>query len=243
MGVKPYADARGASIVFLNNTIAEAKNKSLLISKSFPAHARKVLNNKLNIVCDCKLKTTLKYLMGISENNEYYDETRYHTVTETTYCQENKHIPLYKIIDKYYHDKCELPIPLPIIISASTVVVAVIIIIIVCVVCNRNVQKAKEEANYLGECCYSQSFSTLHSNPGPHSLHGSDNQCHSWDRSNNVQPWIMAVPEVKTYQETELHVLYEHTQPINANNRDSFPVEPRLDILRKTEGRSSCPFN
>lgn len=244
MGIKPFADARGANIVFLNNTIAEAENGSLLISKIYPAHERKVLGNKFNIVCDCNLKNTFKYLMGKSEDGDYYDEATYQAVIEKSECQKYKKIGgSYENINEYHSKSCNLPIPLPIIISASTVALAIIIIIIVCVVCNRHVQKAKEEVNYLGECYNSQSFSTLHSTHGPHSVQGYDHPCQSWDSGNNIQQWVVAVPEVRTYQETEVDVHYEHTEPMTASIRDSYPIEPRLDILRKSQARSSCPFN
>ncbi|KAG7174405.1 hypothetical protein Hamer_G003346 [Homarus americanus] len=240
MGIKPSGYARGANIVFLNNSIAKADNGSLATSRNYPAHERKVLDNKFGIVCDCNIKLNFRHLLGITTENDYYDQSTYQTVIEKSLCQRFAEVETYKYIESYYNEECT-PLPLPIIISASIVLALIIITIIVCVVCTQRAARAKEEANYLGECCYSHSFSTLHSNPGP-LVPLQNHQCQSWERGNNIQSWVMAVPEVKTYQETEVEMHYEHTEPMNVSLRGSYP-EPLIDFHRKTQVRASCPFN
>ncbi|XP_069950167.1 uncharacterized protein [Cherax quadricarinatus] len=240
--IKPYPNARGANIVFLNNTVEKAVNRSLVISRNYPSYERKILDNRFNILCECNIHDTFKQLLGISEKSDYNDQLTQQVVIEKSRCQRKSGLALYKNVRVYYSEECTST-SLPLIISATSVVVVIIIAIIVCIVCIRRAEKAKEEANYLGECCYSQSFSTLHSNAGPLSpLHG--HHCFSFENGNSLQPWVVAVPEVKTYQETEVDVHYEHTEPINVNIRGSYP-EPTspIDFQRRVHTRASCPFN
>lgn len=240
MGIRPSKKGRGANIVFLNNTVTKVENKSLAISKAYPIHERKVLDNRFNIVCDCKIHGTFKQLLGISGKSDYDDELTYQSVIEKSRCQRFAHLSLYKNVKDYYNENC-MSAPIAIIASATTVIIVIIITIIVCVVCTRRAEKAKEEANYLGECCFSHSFSTLHSNIAPLSP-GHSHQCQSFEYSNTLQPWIVAVPEVKTYQEAEVNVHYENTEPMNVSLRGSYP-EPQVELQRRVQVRASCPFN
>lgn len=239
LGIQPNVEAFSANIVFLNNTVEKAENRSLLISRKYPAHERKVLENKFDLICECDIELQFQGLLGITAKSDHYDNATYQAIVEDSLCKRYEDLLMYVNIEEYLQDNC-VPLPLPIIISVTVVIAAVIITIVVCVVCSRRAAKAKEEASYLGESCFSNSFSTLHSN---HQLQSPlSTECHSWERGNNLQPWVMAVPEVKTYQETEVHVLYEHTEPMNVSIRGSYP-DPRIDFLRQAQVRASCPFN
>ncbi|XP_037787017.1 uncharacterized protein LOC119582673 [Penaeus monodon] len=239
LAIQPNAAAVSANIVFLNNTVVKADNQSLLISNRYPVHERRVLENRFNFVCDCEIGLQFQGLMGITENSNHFENATYKAVLEESLCRKYEDLILYINIDKYLKDNC-FPVPLPIVISSTIVAVAVIVTIVVCIVCSKRAARAKEEA-YLGESCFSNSFSTLHSNHHPQATsYGSD--CHSWERCNNLQPWVMAVPEVKTYQETEVHVLYEHTEPMNVSIRGSCH-DPKVDLQRQVQVRASCPFN
>ncbi|KAK7074360.1 hypothetical protein SK128_003910 [Halocaridina rubra] len=210
MGIVPTE--RGANFVFLNNTVEDAANKSLVISKKYLLHERKVLNNKFNILCDCNFKENFQPLMGITAESNHYENQTYNAVLEDSFCKLLGSTSYTEIKD-YINDSCK-PLPLPIIISAVTVTVVVIITIIVCIVCSRQAAKAKEEANYLGECCYSHSFSTLNTEnrriPTP-----LGHTCVSADMTSNMHAWVVAVPEVKTYQETEDTMYVLNLNPVN----------------------------
>lgn len=239
LAIQPNAAAISANIVFLNNTVVKADNQSLLISNQYPVHERRVLENRFNFVCDCDIGFQFQGLMGITEKSNHFENATYTAVLEESMCKKYEDLILYININKYLKDNC-FPVPLPIVISSTIVAAAVIVTIVVCVVCSRRAARAREEA-YLGESCFSNSFSTLHSNHHPQAPpYGSD--CHSWERCNNLQPWVMAVPEVKTYQETEVHVLYEHTEPMNVSIRGSC-YDPKVDLQRQAQVRASCPFN
>ncbi|XP_063604991.1 uncharacterized protein LOC134780285 isoform X1 [Penaeus indicus] len=239
LAIQPNAAAVSANIIFLNNTVVKADNQSLLISNRYPVHERRVLGNRFNFVCDCEIGLQFHGLMGITENSSHFENATYKAVLEESQCRKYEDLILYDNINNYLKDNC-FPVPLPIVISSTIVAVAVIVTIVVCIVCSRRAARAKEEA-YLGESCFSNSFSTLHSNHHPQATsYGSD--CHSWERCNNLQPWVMAVPEVKTYQETEVHVLYEHTEPMNVSIRGSCH-DPKVDLQRQAQVRASCPFN
>ncbi|XP_071530065.1 uncharacterized protein [Panulirus ornatus] len=240
LGIRPYENALGANIVFLNNTVVEAEERSLVTNRRYLRHERQVLNNKLNIVCNCNIKHTFQHLLGISNKSDHHDQASYHAVTEKFWCQRFEDIAVYTNAENYHYENCT-PVPIPIIASATFVIIVIIITIIVGVVCTQRAKKAKEEANYLGECCYSHSFSTLHSNPGPLTSHV--HQCNSSESGSYVQPWVVAVPEVKTYQETEVDVHYEHTEPMKINFREKNFPEPRSDFQRIGKIRASYPFN
>nr|XP_053645287.1 uncharacterized protein LOC128697544 [Cherax quadricarinatus] len=72
--IKPYPNARGANIVFLNNTVEKAVNRSLVISRNYPSYERKILDNRFNILCECNIHDTFKQLLGISEKSDYNDQ-------------------------------------------------------------------------------------------------------------------------------------------------------------------------
>lgn len=187
--------------------------------------------------------TAFESLMGITSSSNYEDIKMFQAVTERSLCHGIGSVKSYIKVQAHMTHNCTLPIT---IIAAGTAVgVVILILVVVCVVCNYRVRKAQEEANYLGECCFSQSFSTLQSNPQPPlaSIPGLPSQ--PWDPVSSLQPWVVAVPEVKTYKETELNVSFEHTEPMNVSIRESFPLEPGqiLDLQHRTQMRSSCPFN
>lgn len=243
LGIRPERDAQAANIVFLNNTIIKADDHSLLTSMQYPMHERKIVNNKFNISCDCNVITTFKKLLGINSSSGHDSLEIFEAVIKKSLCQVSDSAGSYAKVYKYKAQNCTLPITM--IVAGTCVGVAVLLLVIVSVVCSRRVQKAREEANYLGECCFSQSFSTLHSNTHvPMSpINAQPNQ--SWEPTTPLQPWVVAVPEVKTYTETELNVAFEHTEPIKVGLRESFCPEPGplLDLQRRTQARSSCPFN
>ena len=243
LDIRPHKEARAANIVFLNNTIVNADEHSLLTSKQYPEHERKIIDTKFNIPCNCSIMMIFKKLLGITNTSDYSDLAIFKTVTKKSLCQVSDKARFYTKIEGYVSKNCTLPIT--IIVAGTIVAVVILILVIVCMICTRRVQKAREEANYLGECHISQSFSTLQSNSQFHmsSMKGHPGQ--SWELTSPLQPWVMAVPEVKTYQEMELNVAYEHTEPIKVSLRDSFPHEPGplLDLQYKTKMRSSCPFN
>lgn len=244
LGIQPQKDSRAANIVFLNNTIVQADEHSLLTDRQYPKHEREIINNIFNIPCDCEVVTVFKSLLGITSESDYQDLKTLQEVTDKSLCQVlDKEKYSYTKVQVYMTDKCTLPVTE--IVAVTVVGVVIIILVVVCVVCNHRVKKARDEANYLGECCFSQSFSTLHSNPQPpmSSIVGHPSQ--AWDPTSPLQPWVVAVPEVKTYKETELNVSYEHTEPMNVSIRESLPMEPGqiLDLQRRTQMRSSCPFN
>lgn len=187
--------------------------------------------------------TTFENLLGISNTSGYDDLAMYKTVIRKSLCQVQPKVGLYTRVTQYYDQKCTLPITE--IVASTTVGVILLLLIVVWVVCSRRVKKAREEANYIGECTISQSFSTLHSNH-QHSLSLATSQPNQpWESTGAIQPWVVAVPEVKTYKETELNVAFEHTEPMNISLRDNFHPEPGplLDHKRRTQIRSSCPFN
>lgn len=245
LGIQPYKDSRAANIVFLNNTIVKADERSLLTDERYPPHERKIIDNKFNIPCDCQIMTAFERLLGVTNRNDYQNLKIFQAVTQKSFCQDLVigSMKSYIKVQAYNTDNCTLPIT--VIAGGTAVGVVVLILLVVCVVCNQRVQKARDEANYLGGCCVSQSFSTLQSNTQPHmsSVLGSPSQ--PWDPTCPLQPWVVAVPEVKTYQETEINVSYEHTEPMNVSIRESFPHEPGqiLDLQCRSQMRSSCPFN
>lgn len=245
MRVRPYGGERGASIVFLNNTVFNAENGSLAISSLYPIHERKILDNRFFVSCSCRIEEVFRALLGVSKEKNKSDDIAQLTLDAMlakSRCRRYKSIMTFTRVEAYLDDVCA-SLPIPIIVSGAIVAIAILITVTVSIICIRRAQKAKEEANYLGECSYSHSFSTLHTGPMSPAIALS----HSWDRAGgeSSQPWVMAVPEIKTYQETELHVDYEHTEPIAGNTRVFFPAEPGplLDLQRKTHMRSSCPFN
>lgn len=243
LGIQPQKDSRAANVVFLNNTILKADERSLLTDSRYPMHERKIINNMFNISCDCQVMTAFESLLGITSSSDYEDIKMFQVVTRRSFCKGIGSVKSYIKVQAHMTHNCTVPIT---IIAAGTAVgVVILILVVVCVVCNYRVRKAREEANYLGECCFSQSFSTLHSNPQPLMSPISGLPGQPWDPTSPLQPWVMAVPEVKTYKETELNVSYEHTEPMNVSLRESFPLEPGqiLDLQRRTQMRSSCPFN
>lgn len=186
--------------------------------------------------------TAFGSLLGITNINDNQD-IMFQTVTRESFCQVLGSVKSYIKVQPHMTTNCTIPIT---IIAAGTAVgVVLLILVVVCVVCNRRVQKARDEANYLGECSFSQSFSTLHCNPHPFTSSLSEPPSQSWDPTSPIQPWVMAMPEVKTYKETELNVSYEHTEPMNVSIRDISMLEPGqiLDLQRRTQMRASCPFN
>lgn len=243
LGIRPHRDAQAANIVFLNNTIMEADEHALLTSMQYPMHERKIVNNKFNIPCNCNVITTFKKLLGINSSSDHDSLEIFEAVIKKSLCQEYTSARSYAKVYKYKSQNCTLPITM--IVAGTCVGVAILLLVIVTVICSRRVQKAREEANYLGECCFSQSFSTLHSSTHVPMSPVSGNPNQSWEPTTCLQPWVVAVPEVKTYKETELNVAFEHTEPIKVSLRDSFCPEPGplLDLQHRTQVRSSCPFN
>ncbi|XP_064119625.1 uncharacterized protein LOC135224512 [Macrobrachium nipponense] len=238
VGITPTG--RGSNLVFMNNTVFKLGSKSLLISNRYPLHERKILDNNFNILCECQIKEKFLPFMDISHLSSHHDNLTYRKLMESSSCRRYAASNIYNNIEEYLTNNCA-PVPLPIIVSAAAVVTVVIITIIVCIVCTKRAEKAKEEANYLGECCYSHSFSTLNSG-NPASMSSPFSACSSWERSKQLQPWVIAVPEVKTYQETEVNVRYEQTDPLNASLRGSYQ-EPTIDFQQRAGVRASCPFN
>ncbi|KAK4298752.1 hypothetical protein Pmani_028928 [Petrolisthes manimaculis] len=245
MAVQPYRGERGANIVFLNNTVVDAENGSLAINSEYPIYERKILDNRFKMPCNCQIEEVFRALLGVpKERGTGNDiaELTIDAVLAKSWCQRYQSVMTFIRVETYLHEICT-SLPIPIIVSTVTVALAILITVTVSIICMRRVQKAKEEANYLGECSYSHSFSTLHTGP----ISPAITLCNSWERSGGEpsQPWVMAVPEVKTYQETELHVDFEHTEPFNGSARGIFPAEPGpiLDLQRKTHMRASCPFN
>lgn len=258
LGIRPHKDARAANIVFLNNTIAKAEDRSLLTSKQYPMYERKIIDNKFNILCDCNVMMTFKKLLGIGNTSDYTDLAILKAVTQKSLCKWHVNGRSYTKVEGYVTRYCTLP--LTAIVASTTVAVLLLLLVVVCVVCTKRVKKARKEANYIGECYLSQSFSALHSNPKfpTSSMTGHPSQTlelslpsttdypsQALEPTSPTQPWVVAVPEVKTYKEIELNVAYEHTEPMNVNLRDSFHPEPRplLDLQHRTQIRSSCPFN
>ncbi|XP_066978463.1 uncharacterized protein [Macrobrachium rosenbergii] len=238
VGITPTG--RGSNLVFMNNTVFSLGSKSLLISNKYPLHERKILDNNFNILCDCHIKEKFLPFMDISHLSSHHDNLTYSKLMASSSCRRYAASNIYNNIEGYLTNNCS-PVPLPIIVSAAVVVTVVIITIIVCVVCTKRAEKAKEEANYLGECCYSHSFSTLNSG-NQASVSSPFSACSSWERSKQLQPWVIAVPEVKTYQETEVNVRYEQTDPLNASVRGSYQ-DPTIDFQQRAGVRASCPFN
>ncbi|KAK3875614.1 hypothetical protein Pcinc_019524 [Petrolisthes cinctipes] len=245
MGVQPYRGERGANIVFLNNTVVDPENSSLAINSEYPIYERKILDNRFKVPCSCQIEEVFRALLGVPKERGTGNDIAQltiDTVLAKSRCQRYQSVMTFIRVETYLHEICT-SLPIPIIVSTVTVALAILITVTVSIICMRRVQKAKEEANYLGECSYSHSFSTLHTGP----ISPAITLCHSWERSGGEpsQPWVMAVPEVKTYQETELHVDFEHTEPFNGSARGIFPAEPGpiLDLQRKTHMRASCPFN
>ncbi|KAG0697767.1 hypothetical protein GWK47_026234 [Chionoecetes opilio] len=241
LGIRPHSDARAANIVFLNNTIAKADEHSLLISRQYPMHERKIIDNKFNIICDCNVKRTFEKLLGISSMSAYDDYETFKVVTAKSLCQEDATARSFTTVARYAAQHCTLPI---IAIVAGTSVGAVtLILVLVCLVCARRVRKARERASYLEDCRFSHSFSTLHTTSQPHVA--SLSQVLEPPSPSPFQPWVVAVPEVKTYKELELNVAYEHTEPMKVSLRDMYIPEPRplADLQYNAQMRSSCPFN
>lgn len=181
-------------------------------------------------------------LLGITNINDNQD-IMFQTVTRESFCQVPGNVKSYVKVQPHMTTNCTLPIT---IIAAGTAVgVVLLILVVVCVVCNRRVQKARDEANYLGECSFSRSFTSLHCNPHPFTSSLSKPPSQSCEPSSPTQPWVMAVPEVKTYKETELNVSYERTEPMNVSMGSISTIEPgqMLDLQRRTQMRASCPFN
>ena len=243
LGIRPHKDAQAVSIVFLNNTIVKSEEHSLLTSVQYPRHERIIIDNKFNIPCDCNVIATFKKLLGINNSSSHDSLEIFEAVIKKSLCQVSASTRSYAMVHKYKTQNCTLPITM--IVAGTFVGAAILLLVIVSIICSRRVKKAREEANYLGECCFSQSFSTLHSNTQVpmSSINGPCSQ--SWESATPLQPWVVAVPEVKTYKETELNVSYERTEPMKVSLRDSFCPEPGplLDLQRKTQMRSSCPFN
>ncbi|XP_068242082.1 uncharacterized protein [Palaemon carinicauda] len=237
MGITPKG--RGSNLVFMNNTVVGLAPKSLLISNRYPIHERKILDNNFNILCDCEVKQKFQPFFNINQLSSHQDNMTFNKLIASSSCRKYTVSSIYSNIDVYLADNCA-PIPLPIIISAAVVVTVVIITIIVCIVCTKRAEKAKEEANYLGECCYSHSFSTL--NSGNPTASSPFTEFSSIERAKQIQPWVLAVPEVKTYQETEVNVRYEHTDTLKASVRGSCQ-DPIIDFQQRAGVRGSCPFN
>ncbi|XP_045128035.1 uncharacterized protein LOC123514290 isoform X2 [Portunus trituberculatus] len=239
LGIRPHKEAQAVNIVFLNNTIVEADEHSLLTSMQYPMHERTIINNKFNIPCDCNVITTFKKLLGINSSSGHESLEIFETVIKKSLCHVSASTRSYALVYKYKTRNCTLPITM--IVAGTCMGVAILLLVIVSVICSRRVKKAREEANYLGECCFSQSFSTLHSNTHvPMSpMNGHSNQ--SWEPTTPLQPWVVAVPEVKTYKETELNVSFEHTEPMKVSLRDSFCPEPGplLDLQRNTQSMTT----
>ncbi|XP_018020239.1 uncharacterized protein LOC108676634 [Hyalella azteca] len=233
--IKPMKDSRSSNIVFLNNTVHSGDANALVISDLYPQHERKVLNNRFHIICECNISIHFERMLDINPNDSY-SRVLNEAVLADSLCLPFEGSHWYVKIGSFLKNECS-PMPVLLII-ASTVVIAIILTsVTVAVICAKKAKKAQEEISYLGETS-SRSFSTINTHAAPTPL---DSKYVYYD-SQGKPSWIMAVPELKTYQETEVHVTYEESQPIASSTRNSCQ-EYMLEMQRRNLTRQSCPFN
>ena len=239
LDIQPLEGARSANIVFLNNTVIAGEEDSLVTSKRYPRHLRKVLNNRFNILCECNISVYFKEMLNIKENDTYKGVMLDESVVLNSLCIPYPDSPRYMYIGKFLDAECS-EMPIFVIIISAVVATILLVSVTVAVVCAKRAKKAMDEVSYLGECS-SRSFSTMNTNQGPRSPIMHDVSKNVFYDSEGNPSWIMAVPEVKTYQETEVHVTYEESHPIQPSARSSY--QDPLELQRKNITRQSCPFN
>lgn len=175
-------------------------------------------------------------MLSIKEN-ETYDVMIYNAVLLNSLCMPNVQGREYMSVKQFLDNECT-PIPVILLIGAGLVVTIILVSVAVAIICARKARKAMEEAS-LGECS-TRSFSTMNTHAGPCTPGLNKNVF--YDCEGNPS-WIMAVPEVKTYQETEVHVTYEESHPIQSSARCSFQDRNMLAVEKRNLTRQSCPFN
>lgn len=237
--ITPKDGSRSANIVFLNNTVLSGDEGSLVTSDLYPRHERKVLNNKFNIECDCNITQHFQKLLKVEENNTE-DMVLNDLVMMYSLCRLPEGSNKFQEIERYIENECT-SMPVILILIAALVVAILVASMVVAIVCARKAKKAQEEVSYLGETS-TRSFSTMNTHAAPQSPSCYDNTKNVFYDPQGNPSWIMAVPELKTYQETEVHVTYEESQPIAMSNRNSCQ-EHMLELQRRNLTRQSCPFN
>ncbi|XP_076065960.1 uncharacterized protein LOC143039598 [Oratosquilla oratoria] len=228
LGIVPPKGARGASIVFLDNQIETAVPESLVIHPRYQTHERKVLSNKFNVPCMCNISE----IFGDLLNTSNLEGEVFMAVMDNSLCLNEDLV--YMKVKEYLDEEC-WTLNMFYIIAAGLVLAIILILAVVIVICWQRVKKLKEENSYATEGS-TRSFSTLRSCPplspgvpGPPSSEG------------RASPsWIMAIPEIKTYQETEVHMPYDRTETMDSSKL-SYSGSPYHSY--KSDGRTSSPFH
>ncbi|XP_076065949.1 uncharacterized protein LOC143039595 [Oratosquilla oratoria] len=229
LGIHPKKNSRAANIVFLNNTLNKAQPMGLVISNKYKSHERKIQNNNFNIICRCNISEVFGSYLGTTD----YQNRTLLVVMDDSMCITPEESGVYERVRDFMDRECSA-LPWPIILSVVLVAIMILVTTAVILFCSKRLKQVKEESCYIVDGSM-PSFSTIqsypaHLNPGHAAIEGP------------ISPsWIMAVPEVKTYQETEVHVLYEQTEPINSS-RVSYH-DSTYDNHKKCQARASCPFN
>ena len=233
--ITPEADSRVASIVFVNNTVKSSVPDSLITSDMYPRHERKVLDNKFNLLCECNISVVFEEMMDI-QDTVTGDNMMHQAVLMLSLCKPDMDGYEYMRISEYLREECSEP---PILLIVSSIIISLVLIatILVAIAFAKKAKKAQEEVSYLGECS-SRSFSTINTHALPQSP-GFENKNIFYDAAGNPS-WIVAVPEVKTYQETEVNFPYEESEPMR-NSRISANME--YETARNFNIRQSCPYN
>jgi len=241
--ITPEESSRVANIVFVNNTVLIAEDDSLVTSDLYPRHERKVLDNKFEVLCNCNISVIFASWLDIKDSI-VSDVLMHKAVLMNSMCRPEEDSARYAQISGYLRSECS-EVPIFKILIGSIIVLVLVVSITIAAVCARKAKMAQEEISYLGECS-SRSFSTLNTHTAPLSPTAlCENKNIFYDSAGNPS-WIVAVPEVKTYQETEVHVTYEESQPIRNSVRNSnLSPLPNNDLMesRFLDTRKSCPFN
>ena len=230
--IEPQEKSGGSSIIFLKNTISNPSRHSLVINENYQSIYRTVSGNEFSINCECNISVVFEELL----NRDEVKQTD--PIMINSYCRNFENDEYQKISD-YFDNECR-PLPIAIIVSMSVGVVLIMIIVIMAIVCNRRVKQVKESSCRFSDCT-SQSFSTLRSNPPPPMTPVYDDFGSMWSSPEpQHHQWIVAVPEVKTYQEAEINFKFENAEPMTPPIRVS-QQHPLVQYHQKSQARISCP--
>ncbi|CAL4068419.1 unnamed protein product, partial [Meganyctiphanes norvegica] len=232
--IKPWQGEEAASITFLANTIMKAEPLSCILNKNYPQHEITIQDNRFKVHCDCNVTDYFKPLLGMNENSTHTLKTIFEAAMAKTLCQDSEVSSRFINIKEYINTNCTTP-NLAVISSVTIAVILLLLIIVVFIVCQIKVKKAQDQANFIGDACSTSSFSTSGTPPPQPPV--SSSYTMPMDFSKQI-----VVPDVKTYQQTEVLFPYEKADPISVSDSClDKDLMPDYDPLQHS--RVSCPFN